>query len=364
MKIAIITLHLLLFLAGIARGEKKPFTIDGTAPELKEGEMLVLTNRVEGVDTLGRASIANGTFHIEGMIEEPCVALLKVADKEGGFVFLLDSDAPYEMELWNQKPSVIKGGKLQEELNAYQKVVAQANEKMAAIRQEIDQASAQRRFKTVNELREKLEKENSKARSRVDAILERNGDNLFSVYIRTAGMEQMPLPVLKELYASLSEEARHWEQARLVEARIAALEHVDQGAVAPDFTLPTPDGREVSLYALKGKLKIIDFWASWCGPCRLENPNMVKLYADFKDKGLTVVSVSLDNNKASWQKAIEDDGLTWIHVSDLKGWSSPVIKQFNIDAVPTIFVLDENNRIVAKNLRGEALRAFVSERLK
>ena len=90
---------------------------------------------------------------------------------------------------------------------------------------------------------------------------------------------------------------------------------------------------------------------------------MVKLYADFKDKGLTVVSVSLDNNKANWQKAIEDDGLTWIHVSDLKGWSSPVIKQFNIDAVPTIFVLDENNRIVAKNLRGEALRAFVSERL-
>ena len=235
---------------------------------------------------------------------------------------------------------------------------------MAAIRQEIDQASAQRRFKTVSELREKLEKENSKARSRLDAILERNGDNLFSVYIRTAGMEQMPLPVLKELYASLSEEARHWEQARLVEARIAALEHVDQGAVAPDFTLPTPDGREVSLYALKGKLKIIDFWASWCGPCRLENPNMVKLYADFKDKGLTVVSVSLDNNKANWQKAIEDDGLTWIHVSDLKGWSSPVIKQFNIDAVPTIFVLDENNRIVAKNLRGEALRAFVSERLK
>lgn len=364
MKIAIITLHLLLFLAGIARGEKKPFAIDGTAPELKEGEMLVLTNRVEGVDTLGRAPIANGTFHIEGMIEEPCVALLKVADKEGGFVFLLDSDAPYEMELWNQKPSVIKGGKLQEELNAYQKVVAQANEKMAAIRQEIDQASAQRRFKTVSELREKLEKENSKARSRLDAILERNGDNLFSVYIRTAGMEQMPLPVLKELYASLSEEARHWEQARLVEARIAALEHVDQGAVAPDFTLPTPDGREVSLYALKGKLKIIDFWASWCGPCRLENPNMVKLYADFKDKGLTVVSVSLDNNKANWQKAIEDDGLTWIHVSDLKGWSSPVIKQFNIDAVPTIFVLDENNRIVAKNLRGEALRAFVSERLK
>ena len=91
---------------------------------------------------------------------------------------------------------------------------------------------------------------------------------------------------------------------------------------------------------------------------------MVKLYADFKDKGLTVVSVSLDENKEKWLKAIEDDGLTWTHVSDLKGWHSEVVKLFNIDAVPTIFVLDANNRIIAKNLRGEALRAFVSERLK
>lgn len=364
MRLKLLTLFFAFFLVGVAHGEKKPFSIDGFAPELKEGRMLVLVNRVDGVDTLGQGGIVDGRFHIEGMIEKPCVALLKVADMRGGFVFLLDSDKPYEMELWNQKPSVIKGGKLQAELNDYQAVVARANENMEALRQEMDEASARRHFKTVSDLRDKLEKENAKARAKLDAILERNGDNLFSVYIRTAGMEQMPLPALKELYASLSEEARQWEPAKFVAVRIAALEHVDQGAVAPDFTLPTPEGENISLYALKGKLKIIDFWASWCGPCRMENPNMVRLYNDFKDKGLVIVSVSLDNSRENWLKAVKDDGLAWTHVSDLKGWSSPVVKLFNIDAVPAIFVLDENNRIVAKNLRAEALRSFVSEQLK
>ena len=360
----LLTLILVLFLAGVARGEKRPFTIDGSAPELKDGEMLVLASKVDGSDTLGRAPIVDGKFHIEGVIDGPCVTVVKVAGMEGGFVFLLDSDAPYEMELWNRKPSVIRGGKLQEELNAYQKTVNEGNEELNALRAKIEEASAARRFKTASELREKLEKASDKAQGKLDDILRRNGDNLFSVYVRTAGMEQLPLPALKELYAGLSDEARRWEPAKFVAARIAQLEQVDRGAVAPDFTLPDPDGAEVSLYGLKGKVKIIDFWASWCGPCRMENPNMVRLYADYKDKGLVVVSVSLDTSRERWLEAVAKDGMTWTQVCDLGGWKSPVVQQYDIHEVPTIFVLDENNRIIAKNLRAEKLRAFVEERLK
>ncbi len=149
-----------------------------------------------------------------------------------------------------------------------------------------------------------------------------------------------------------------------MEARIADLEKVGIAATAPDFTLTTPEGKQVSLYSVKGKLKIIDFWASWCGPCRMENPNMVKLYNDFKDKGLAIVSVSLDERKVPWVQAIKKDGMPWTHVSSLKGWKCEVVKQYNIDAVPSIIVLDENNRILAKNIRAEKLRAFVTEYLK
>ena len=203
-----------------------------------------------------------------------------------------------------------------------------------------------------------------KAQKDLGVIVERNKDNLFAAYIQTAGMGRMDLAALKRCYEQLSEKARQTEPAKILAARITTLENVNVNAVAPDFTLQTPGGESVAMYSVKGKLKIIDFWASWCGPCRQENPNMVKLYNEYKDKGLAVISVSLDERKNKWEEAIEKDGLTWLHLSDLKGWQSDVVKKYNIDAVPTIFVLDENNRIIAKNLRGEKLKAFVSERLK
>lgn len=360
----ILLLGIYFLLPGFVAGEGKTFTIDGSVKELTEGEMLVISNRIDRVDTLGRGKIENGRFRIQGELTEPCVALLKVDGYGGGFVFLLDTDAPYEVELWQSGKNSIKGGKLQGELNAYQEIVGRANVDMGKLREEMNKAEAQKHFKTVGELKKKIEKVKEKAQKELDVIVERNKDNLFAAYIQTAGMGRMDLAALKQCYERLSEKARQTEPAKMLAARIATLENVNVNAVAPDFTLQTPDGKSVAMYSVKGKLKIIDFWASWCGPCRQENPNMVKLYNEFKDKGLFVISVSLDEKKNKWEEAIEKDGLTWLHLSDLKGWQSDVVKKYNIDAVPTIFVLDENNRIIAKNLRGEKLRAFVSEQLK
>ena len=353
-----------LFLVGLAHGEGKKFKINGMASELPEGEMLVIVNRVERVDTLVRGPITDGKFVLEGEIEEPCIALLKVAEYDGGFIFLLDTDAPYEMRLWKDRREEIKGGKLQSELNAYMTVVERTNKEMEKVKGEISKASAAKHFKTANELKGKLTKIRDKAQKELDVLVEKNKDNLFAAYIQTLGMGRMDLPTLKACYQQLSEKARQLEPGKQVAARIAALEQVGVGATAPNFTLKTPEDKEIALYDVKGKLKVIDFWASWCGPCRLENPNMVKLYKEFKDKGLAVVSVSLDEKKDKWLEAIQKDNLTWLHLSDLNGWRSHVVKLYNIDAVPTIFVLDENNRIIAKNLRGEKLRALVSEKLK
>ena len=353
-----------LFLVSMAFGEGKKFKINGWAPELSEGEMLVIVNRLDGVDTLAQAPLVNGKFVLEGELEKPCVALIKVAQYNGGFIFLLDTDAPYEMRLWQDKKEEIKGGKLQEELNAYKEIVEKANKGMNKLKGEIKKASSEKHYKTAGELQKKLARMREDAQKELDALVEKNKDNLFAAYIQTIGMEQMNLDALKACYQRLSEKARQLEPGKQVAARIQALEGVEVNAMAPNFTLWTPDGKEVAMYDVKGKIKIIDFWASWCGPCRLENPNMVKLYQDFKDKGLTVMSVSLDEKKDKWTEAIQKDGLTWLHLSDLKGWKGEIVKLYNIDGVPTIFVLDENNRIIAKNLRGEKLRAFVEERLK
>ena len=115
--------------------------------------------------------------------------------------------------------------------------------------------------------------------------------------------------------------------------------------------------------SVKAKIKIVDFWASWCGPCRLNNPALRKLYDEFHAKGLEIIGVSLDTNKAAWEKAIEKDGLNWINVSSLKGWKCDLVRLYNVTGVPSIFILDENNHIIATGLKGDALRQFLLENL-
>jgi peroxiredoxin len=132
---------------------------------------------------------------------------------------------------------------------------------------------------------------------------------------------------------------------------------------APDFKAKTPEGKTVSLKESLGKVTIIDFWASWCGPCRKENPNVVALYAELHTKGLNIIGVSLDEDASKWKEAIAKDQLTWTQVSNLKGWKDPIATLYNVEQIPTTFILDEKGVIVAKDLRGEELKAKVKELL-
>jgi peroxiredoxin len=134
-----------------------------------------------------------------------------------------------------------------------------------------------------------------------------------------------------------------------------------KGSVAPDFTQKSPEGEDVSLSDFRGKVVLIDFWASWCGPCRRENPNVVKLYEEYKDQGFEILGVSLDRKKGRWLKAIEADGLVWPHVSDLKGWQNEVAQLYGVGSIPHTVLLDREGKIVAQKLRGPALERKVAE---
>jgi peroxiredoxin len=152
------------------------------------------------------------------------------------------------------------------------------------------------------------------------------------------------------------------ETIRNLKTRVEKMKAVAIGQKAPDFSLNDPEGNPVSLYSKVGsKLLLVDFWAAWCGPCRQENPNVVKIFNEFNKKGFDVFGVSLDRTKDDWVKAIANDKLAWTHVSDLQYWNSAAAQMYGVSAIPANFLLDENGVIIGRNLRGETLYNKVKE---
>lgn len=149
--------------------------------------------------------------------------------------------------------------------------------------------------------------------------------------------------------------------AQQLEKEMKELKKLMIGAIAPDLSLPDQNGDMLAISDFRGKFLLLDFWASWCGPCRRENPTVVKVYNEYKDKGFEVLSVSLDKSKEKWLAAIEADGLEWKHISDLKGWKSLASEVYKVKAIPRTYILDGEGRIIAKNLRGDALEKKMAE---
>lgn len=192
-----------------------------------------------------------------------------------------------------------------------------------------------------------------------DAFLAANDNMVAASYLFNKRNELIRSKSLAHKYELLGENARNTLSGKLLSDDAQRIANITLGGTAPDFTMETPDGDPISLYGVKGKVKILDFWASWCGPCRAENPNVKRIYEKYHDKGLEILSVSLDTDKDKWIAAIEADGLPWHHASEL-GKANTAQDVYNVFGIPFMLILDENNKIISEGLRGERLEEFIA----
>ena len=234
-----------------------------------------------------------------------------------------------------------------------------------SLNEDFRNASANRDTAAVESLREEFFELQEKMKTFNIDFVKENPNALISALVLDNLMRTKAIPVeeAQSLYDALTPEIKNTKPGKSVDKLLKSSKSTEVGQIAPEFSAPTPTGDMLALGDIKSKVTLIDFWAAWCRPCRMENPNIVSVYEKYKDKGLNVVGVSLDTKAEDWIKAIEKDGLAWNHVSHLKRFQDPIAQLYNVNAIPAAFLLDENGVIVAKNLRGPALEEKVAELL-
>lgn len=195
----------------------------------------------------------------------------------------------------------------------------------------------------------------------VQVFLDTNRNSLaIPFFIEDFVAKNYPIAETEYYYEQLEPRVKAAYPGRKLLQTIESLRSVNVGAIAPDIDLPTPDGQTIKLSSLRGKYVLLDFWASWCGPCLREVPNLKEIYKQYHDKGLEIYGVSLDDDREKWTNSIEQHEIHWIHVSSLKGWKCPVVARYNITGIPQMYLLDKEGKIIAQNLRGEKLKEMVA----
>ncbi|WP_299114118.1 TlpA disulfide reductase family protein [uncultured Winogradskyella sp.] len=368
-----------LFLASCKKENKTSYVIDGNAEGVHNGIRMRLAKLDEAgkqvmVDT---AIVMNGKFKLEGSVEEPGVYFLLADGSPGNTIFMLENN-DITINFNKEKPteSKVVGSESNKGYEAFQKGMMDIKKEGDAITAEFRKLGAN----ATQEKRDSITDAMTNLRARQSAyplnFVKEYNDKYFSLNLIELESSRPNFSIVeyKKAFENFTPQLKASKKGQTVKKKLDQLykeyeriAYLEIGNVAPDFEAPSPDGQMISLEDIKGKVTIIDFWAAWCGPCRRENPNVVRIYNEYHDKGLEIIGVSLDGQgrqqdpKKAWMDAIKKDGLTWYHVSNLKYFNDPVAKQYNIQSIPATYILDADGKIVAKNLRGKALENKIKE---
>lgn len=344
--------------------QKPMLTITGQLTGETDKPLIVSIFDKDGFTAKDTLTLENGAVNYSMSLEQPMIVVLNFDGSRLRKVFFGENTSyTIEGDINNLSEATLTGGTLAAE---YDKIIELSNENAKAAEEWRIEFNEARKAGDEEKQQEIVDKYEAAAQALEDqklAYVDENPTSPVSAYIVNNTYRYKSLEEIKEGMAKLDPSLHQSPYYIALNERADKLETVAVGKMAPDFTLNDTIGNPFTLSSLKGKYVLIDFWASWCGPCRGENPNVVKLYSEYKDKGFDILGVSLDQKKDAWLKAIADDGLTWNHVSDLKGWQNEVAQLYAVSSIPHTVLLDKEGKIIAKNLRGEELEQKIAELL-
>ncbi len=353
-----------------ACNSKDSYTLTGTVKGMQDGKIILEKQDDAEALAVDTATIENGKFKFEGKIAEPAIYSLVLEGFQGrSFVILENGKINIEINKDSMFLNKISGTYNNEQLTEYNSLGMKIQKKL-------------KEFETVNGEKMMMARESNDTATIADLRMQYGNiqtemeqstlkyvaehPKAYVSLLLVEGMISNPAAdqaKTKSLYEGLDSSLKNTAKGKKVATAMTTSTGVAVGSPAPDFSAPNPEGKMVSLKESLGKVTIIDFWASWCGPCRQANPSLVALYKEFHDQGLNIVGVSLDKTADKWKEGIAADGLTWTQMSNLKFWDEPIAATYNVKSIPNMFVLDEKGIVVAKDLHGAELRAKVAAML-